>query len=388
MPRRAKPLSAQKVQTAKPRSSPYWDGDGLGLIVRKAPKADEPNPAFWLFQFTSPTTHRRREMGGGRARGKNAVGLAAARAWAAQQRRLVKDGVDPLAERVADAARKAAAAAAETAAAITFKDVSDRYLSAHEASWRNPKHRQQWRNTLRDYVRPTLGELSVSAIGTGEIMKIIEPLWQEKPETASRVRGRIETLLDYAAARGWRQGDNPARWRGHLANLLPPRSRVQKVEHHPALPWREVGGFMAKLREHGGTSARAAEFTILTAARSGEVRGARWGEIDLAHKVWTLPADRTKAGREHRVPLSDAAVSVLQGVAPLRSGPDAFVFPGGRENRPLSDVALSKAVKGAGGDGLTLHGFRSTFRDWAAEFDRLPARGGRSGARSRPGRQD
>ena len=201
-------------------------------------------------------------------------------------------------------------------------------------------------------------------------MKVIEPLWREKTETASRLRGRIESILHYAKVRGWREGENPARWRGHLDQLLPKRSKVQRVEHHKALPWREIGAFMAQLREHSGISARCLEFLILTAARSGEVRGARWDEINLPHAVWTVPAERMKAEREHRVPLSDEALAVLREMAQL--GPDGFVFPGLKDGSALSDVALAKAVDAAGGNGATVHGFRSTFRDWCAETTNYP----------------
>ncbi|MBO0736608.1 MAG: site-specific integrase, partial [Alphaproteobacteria bacterium] len=243
---------------------------------------------------------------------------------------------------------------------------------SHEASWRNPKHRQQWRNTLGYYVLPAIGELPVAAVDTGAVMKILEPLWRDKTETASRVRGRIESILDYAKARGWRDGENPARWRGHLDHLLPKRGKVQRVEHHDALPWRECGGFVQRVRQHDAMSARCLEFLILTTSRSGEARGARWSEIDLDDAVWTVPGERMKAGREHRVPLSDAALDVLRTMAALGSEPGELVFPGMKNGRPLSDVALAKAVVAAGGNGATVHGFRSTFRDWCAESTNHP----------------
>ncbi len=347
-------------------------GDGAGLYLKVA----SAEARSWQFRYRHRGTGKTVWLGLGAERD---VTLAEAREKARECRRLLGQGKDPLAER-----RAARAAQGD---ALTFSDVAERYIGAHEASWRNPKHRQQWRNTLRDYVAPVLGmkvndegHLTsgrlVNEIAVGDVMKIVEPLWQKKPETASRVRGRIESILDYATARGWRVGENPARWRGHLANLLPPRAKVQRVQHHAALPWREIGAFIAKLREQRGTSARAVEFAILTAARSGEVRGLRWAEIDAQHKTWTVPGERMKAAREHRVPLSDRAAEVLAEMQPLRrgdAGRDAdFVFPGGRPRKPLSDVALSKAVKAAGGAELTLHGFRSTFRDWAAEATAYP----------------
>jgi integrase len=305
-----------------------------------------------------------REMGLGPATGRTAVSLVAARARARELHQAVGEGRDPLAEREAEAAKAKADAAKVQAGAMTFGAVAGMYVDAHEASWRSPKHRQQWHNTLRDYVLPVIGDLPVESVDRGAVLKILEPLWREKTETASRVRGRIETILDYATARGWREGENPARWRGHLAHVLPKRSKAQRVEHHEALPWREVGAFMQRLRQNSGLNARCLEFLILTACRSGEVRGARWNEIDLAHALWTLPAERTKAGREHRVPLSEPAMAVLLEMAQL--GTDGFVFPGLKTAACLSDMALARAVRAAGGSS-TVHGFRSTFRDWCAE---------------------
>ena len=252
--------------------------------------------------------------------------------------------------------------------------MADAYIAAHEASWRNAKHRQQWRNTLDTYADPILGKLPVAQVEVGDVMRVLEPLWREKTETASRLRGRIESVLDYATARGWRSGENPARWRGHLDNLLPARSKVAKVEHHAALPWREIGAFMAALAEEEGVSALALRFAILTAARTGEVIGARWSEIDMQAAVWTVPADRMKAAREHRVPLSDAALDVLREVAKLRTEPEAdgFVFPGGKAGKPLSSMALLMLLRRMERGDLTAHGFRSTFRDWCAEATNYP----------------
>jgi integrase len=239
-------------------------------------------------------------------------------------------------------------------------------------------HRGQWRNTLRDYVLPVIGGVAVAAVDTSAVIKIIEPLWLHRTETASRVRGRIESILDYAKARGWREGENPARWRGHLDHLLPPQSKVQRVRHHRALPWREIGDFMERLRAAKSVSARCLEFAILAAARSGEARGARWSEIDLANKerletgrdvtvpLWVIPGDRMKAGKEHRVPLSRAALKVLEAMMPLRDDPAGLIFPGMKRGRPLMARSLTNACDAAGADG-TPHGFRSSFRDWCAE---------------------
>jgi integrase len=211
----------------------------------------------------------------------------------------------------------------------------------------------------------------VQAIDVGLVMKALEPIWNEKPETASRVRGRIESVLDWATARGYRQGENPARWRGHLENLLPKKSKVWRVEHHAALPYTEIGAFMAELREQDGTAARALEFAILTAARTGEVIGATWSEIDLEGHLWTIPAVRMKAGKEHRVPLSDAALAVLRAMGEVQTG--EFVFPGNRAKQPLSQMAMLMLLRRMGRDGLTVHGFRSAFSDWCAEQTAFPS---------------
>lgn len=248
------------------------------------------------------------------------------------------------------------------------------YIAANEAGWRNAKHRAQWVATLEAYAYPHMGDLPAGAVETAHVMAALEPIWREKPETASRLRGRIEAVLDYAKARGWREGENPARWRGHVANMLPARGKVAKVKHHAALPWREIGGFMATLRAGSGLAARALELAILTAARSGEVLNARWSEIDLEEAVWTVPAERMKAGREHRVPLSAPAVALLRELLPLRDAERGdWVFPGARPGRPLSNMALEMLLRRMKRSDLTAHGFRSTFRDWCAEqtaFDR------------------
>ncbi len=362
MPKRAVPLSAQKV--ARVASGRYFDGDGLSLLVRDADKA------WWVYRFTR--NGRTRDIGLGRARGPNAVSLSAARAKASELRAMVLAGRDPLAEREADEAKRQAEAQVAAAAQVSFRDVADRYIKAHETSWRNPKHRQQWSNTLRDYVFPAIGAMPISAIETGDITKIIEPLWATKPETASRIRGRIEVILDYGRVMGWRDGENPARWKGHLANILPARAKVQRVKHHAALPWEKIASTVIKLRASKGIAARAVEFAILTATRSNEVRGARWEEIDLNRATWTIPGSRMKAAREHRIPLSDRALEILQEMSALGAAPSGLVFPGQRAGSPLSDVALSKAAKAASGEDITVHGFRSTFRDWIAEATGYP----------------
>ena len=355
MPRKAGGLTAGTVQKAP--SGRYGDGAGLYLLVRSA------EAKFWLFRYS--VHGRMREMGLGPAAGPGKVLLADARVKARKLHDMVREGRDPLAER---AAAKAAAQADE-AKKRTFRDVTEAYIAANETGWRNSKHRQQWRNTLIAYAFPHFGDMPVNDLETQHVMEALEPIWQTKTETASRLRGRIEAVLDYAKARGWREGENPARWRGHIANLLPKRGKVARVEHHSALPYREIGAFMARLRARKGLAARALELTILTACRSGEVLAARWSEIDLEAGVWVIPGERMKAGREHRVALSPQAVALLRDVSRTES---AWVFPGERKGRPLSNMAMSMVLRRMGHDDLTVHGFRSTFRDWAAETTNHP----------------
>lgn len=363
MGRRATALTAAKVKAAKPGR--YGDGNGLYLLVRSS------EARFWVFRYTR--AGRMREMGLGRAGDDDAaVKLVDARIKAADLHKLVKSGIDPLDQREAEAAQAAADAQKAAIRAITFRTVAERYLNAHEKSWKNPKHRQQWRNTLDTYVHPHFGDIAVGDVSTEHVLAALEPIWRAKPETASRVRGRIESVLDYATARKWRSGENPARWRGHLSKLLAARGKVAPVEHHAALPWTEIGAFLPLLKAQAGVSARALHFLILTAARSGEVLGARWGEIDLTAKVWTVPGSRMKAGREHRVPLSPSAVAVLMEMAKLRTSDSsqAYVFPGAAKDRPLSIMAMTMVLRRMDRGDLTVHGFRSTFRDWAGEATR------------------
>lgn len=288
------------------------------------------------------------------------IGLAEARRLTAEYRRQRLAGVDPL------AARKAATAVRRTQAAkaITFKNCAAKYIAANRAGWRNAKHGAQWDATLATYAYPVIGDLSVAEVETGHVTRILETIWADKPETASRVRGRIEAVLDYAGTHRWREGENPARWRGHLENVLPKRSKVRRVEHHAALPWNEIGAFMADLEKEEGVGALSLRFVILTAARTGEVIGARWAEIDTQAAI---PRERMKAEREHRVPLPGRSLAVLRLAAGLRSTGDPFVFPGAKKGKPLSNMAMLAVLRRMGRGDLTSHGFRSTFRDWAAE---------------------
>ena len=330
----------------------YGDGGGLWLQVRDAEHRS------WLLRYK--VDGRERQLGLGPV---DLVSLAEAREAALAARKLVFQGVDPIEQRKATKLARRA----EAAAALTFQDVAARYIAAHEASWRNEKHRAQWVSTLTTYVYPQFGGRPVALVDTGMVMGVLDGLWQEKPETASRLRGRIESVLDYAKARGWRTDENPARWRGHLENLLPKRSKLARVEHHAAMRWADVGELMARLRLSETITAKALEFTILTAARTGETIGARWSEIDLDAKTWTIPGERMKAGAEHRVPLSDRAVEMLQTLLPFRTSPMSFVFPGAKGGTGLSQMALAMALRRLGYADITVHGFRSTFRDWTSE---------------------
>jgi integrase len=283
------------------------------------------------------------------------------------------DGIDPIEARSEHRSWKKL----EAARGMTFDACAAAYLDAHNDGWRNAKHREQWRNTLSSYAGPVFGSLPVQAVDLALVMKALEPIWKAKPETASRLRGRIEAVLDWATVRGYRKGENPARWRGHLDKLLPARAKIQKVEHHPALPYGEIGDFMVSLRSQEGIAARALEFLILTAARTGEIIGARWDEVDLNEKIWIVPGARMKASREHRVPLSGPALAIVKQMNGIRESD--FVFPGGKKGKPLSNMAMLAVLKRMGRDDLTAHGFRSTFRDWAGRADNLPARSGRDG---------
>jgi len=306
----------------------------------------------------------RREMGLGAFPG---VPLAEAREAARRARDLVRQGVDPIEQQ--KAARDALRAA--TARSINFRDAAERFVEAHRAGWKNAKHADQWTNTLVAYAYPTIGALSVDAIELPHVLAVLEPIWTTKPETASRLRGRIEQVLDWSTARGHRQGLNPARWRGHLDHLLPARSKVARVQHHAALPIDDVPEFMGRLRAMPGMGARALEFAILTAARSGEVRGATWGETDLQTGTWSVPAERMKAARPHRVPLSADAAALLRALPGADTAqPDDLLFPG-RQGQ-LSDMSLTACVRRLKVDAVP-HGIaRSSFRDWAAERTSFP----------------
>lgn len=334
----------------------YADGGGLYLQISRS------GTKSWIFRFAMEG--REREMGLGPV---HTIGLSDARLLAAEARKLKLRGEDPIEARRAERQAKKL----DDARAMTFKQAAAAYIKANKAGWKNAKHAAQWEATLAAYADPIFGALPVAAVDTGLVMKALEAIWTEKPETASRLRGRVESVLDWATARGYRKGENPARWRGHLEKLLPARSKVKAVEHHAALPYRELPKFMAALRGQAGVGARALEFAILTAARTGEVIGATWDEIDLDAETWTVPKERMKAKREHRVFLSDSALAVLK---PLKEAARSnYVFPGGKDGKPLSNMAMLTTLKRMKRDDLTAHGFRSTFRDWAAETTNYPS---------------
>jgi integrase len=368
MGRQLHKLSPAAIRNAK-RPGLYGDGAGLWLDVHERTDVSGKKLApgkSWIFRFM--LNGRARSMGLGAL---HTVSLAEARDRARAARQKLLDGVDPLDQR--EAAR--AAAALEAAKAITFKTAAEQFIEAHKAGWKNAKHAEQWPATLETYAYPIIGALPVQAIDTGLVLKVLEPIWTTKPETANRVRGRIENVLDWARVRGYRTGDNPARWKGHLDQTLPAKAKVRQAKHHAALPYAQIGDFVPALRAQNGTAARAMEFTILTAARTGEVIGARWNEIDLDEKLWVVPAERMKAGREHRVPLAPRAVEILKSLRPAKGEPkaDAFVFGGDKPGMALSNMAMLALLKRMGRGDLTVHGFRSTFRDWAAERTSYPS---------------
>jgi integrase len=347
-------LSTFKVEKAK-RPGMYADGGGLYLRVA------EGGSKQWIFRYTS--NGRLRDMGIGPC---HTLTLAEAREQATEARKLRLKGIDPIAHKRA----QQGAAAAAAAKAMTFRQCAAGFIRDNEAKWTNAKHRHAWESTLVKYVYPTLGELPVGLIDTPLVLKVLKPLWARIPETASRVRGRIESVLGWATVHHYRFGDNPARWQNHLEQALPARSDLAKVEHHAALPYTQAPAFMAKLRQDSSVIARCLEFITLTAARHSEATGALWSEIDLEARTWTIPAARMKADKEHKVPLSDAAVAILKDMRAIRQSDR--VFPGNKQGRPLGHTALLVHAKRASGTDMTTHGLRSTFRDWAAERTSFP----------------
>ena len=335
-------LTARKIETTKPGK--YSDGGNLYLIVSPT------GARKWVLRFT--WRGKAREMGLGTPA---TVSLADARERAANARRMIGQGLDPINERK------------RTGGVPTFGEMADQVREALSVGFRNEKHRAQWKATLATYAAP-LSDKPIDAILTDDVLAVLKPIWTTKSVTASRVRGRIEKVLDAAKAKGYRQGENPARWRGHLDHLLPKQSKLTR-SHHAAMPYEHVAAFIGRLRESDSLAAQALELTILTAARSGEILGMGWSEVDLDKKIWTVPANRMKAGREHRVPLSERAVAILRQLADIKTGD--FVYPGQRKNRRLSNMAIFMMLRRMKAN-VTVHGFRSSFRDWAGNETSYP----------------
>ncbi len=370
MARTINKLTAKEVEK-KTKPGLYGDGGGLTLQITKA------GVKSWLYRYMIKGKAYGRGLGPA-----HTITLADARQKAAEARKLVIEGINPL-----EAKRQRQLDAEMVKARLmTFDQCASAYIEAHRASWRNVKHADQWTNTIATYVSPLIGPMPVEQIDTAMVVKVLtqpddkgQQFWQVKNETATRVRGRIESILGWATTSGFRSGENPARWKGHLENLLATISRAQRIKNHPSLAWERMGAFVHDLRQRDGVAARAVEFAILTASRSGEVRGACWSEIDLAAKVWTIPASRMKAKREHEVPLSTEAVALLKRLT--KSDATGLIFTG-TKGQALSDMSLTAVIRRMNsearnwtdkdGNTITMHGFRSTFRMWAAESTNYP----------------
>ena len=348
-----KPLNALELPMLPAGKHPVGEVAGLYLQVK------ESGCRGWVLR--TMVGGRRREIGLG---GYPTVKLADARQAARNAINDIKQGIDPIAKR----ARAKAELIASRVLDLTFDEAAKKYIEAKSGEWKNAKHGAQWVSTLETYASPTMGKIIVRDITLTHVMQVLEPIWTTKTETATRLRGRIESVLNWATVRGYRQGENPARWKGHLSELLKTPSKIAKTKHHAAIAWRDLGAFMANLRKQEGMGARALEFAILTAARSGEVRGMKWDEVNFDDNIWTVPADRMKAGREHRVPLSDVAIKLLNNLP--RIDESALVFPAPRGGQ-LSDMTLTSVMRRMKVDAVP-HGFRSTFRDWAAEVTAYP----------------
>ena len=348
MARTSNKLTALKVKNL---SEPGLYSDGNGLYVQVGP-----NSKSWVFRFM--LNKRPRMMGLGSV---SLVSLAEARDEALAARKMVRAGIDPIVHRKSKECRSENP---------DFSDAAEQYIDQQKAGWRNAKHVSQWTNTLTTYAYPVIGDIKTDEVTTEHVLYILQPIWQTKPETAGRIRGRIERILDWAKTRGYREGENPARWRGHLEHNLPPLSRIKRVSHHRAIPWQELSAFMAELHSHTELAAQALLLTILTATRTSEVRLARWGEFDFYADIplWTIPAERMKAGREHRIPLSSQTQAFLNSLPRFSSG---YLFEG-RKDKPLSENAMLAVLKRMNRQGITVHGFRSSFRDWCAEQTAFP----------------
>ncbi|MFC0409758.1 tyrosine-type recombinase/integrase [Roseomonas elaeocarpi] len=361
-----------KALAAGSRTARFNDGDGLYLRVRAPGRAD------WVLRYRVAT--KLRDMGLGPY---PEVPLARARELAADARRQRRGGYDPI------DARKAAKQAKAAVHEPTFREVAKIYIANHSPSWRNSKHAAQWKSTLEAYAYPFFGDRRVSKVDREIVLEALRAIWTAKPETANRLRGRIEAILNLASARGWWSGANPADWK-HLQQDLPSPRRVKERQHQTSLPYSRITAFLQELRKRRGLAAQALQLTILTAARTQEITGARWGEIDFDEAVWTLPAARMKAGKSHQVPLSAAAIAVLRPLKPAAATPEDFVFPGAKAGKSLSNMAMLELVRGMNEEGksatkntrprwcdaeglaITVHGFRATFRVWVGEQTQFP----------------
>ena len=355
MARKMNRLTATGV-TKEDKPGYYCDGGGLYLQVSKS------GSKSWIMRYT--IAGKPVEMGLG---SYPTFTLAEARKRATAQRKLLTDGINPLETKRSDLLARRLA----DANVITFDKAAKAFIDANSPAWRNAKHSDQWRNTLTTYASPVIGKLPVPKIETSHIMRILSPIWTTKTETATRVRGRIEKVLDWAKVQGYRTGDNPAQWRGHLSEALPKPSKVATEDHHAALPWSEIGAFMVALKAMQGAGARAMEIIILTATRTSEVLNAKWSEIDLDAKLWTIPKERMKSFKEHRVPLSDAVIALLTVIKAASTG-NGYIFPGKKKDTALSNMACLATLKRMERTDITVHGFRSTFRDWVSETTAYP----------------
>jgi integrase len=343
-------LTALAVAKLRRERKPGLRSDGGGLCVQ--------NGSSWVFRYWRDREDHWMGLGS-----LIDVTLAEARAEAQEQRKVLRNGMDPIeARKVARAAQKVAT--------VTFRQEAEAYIESHAAGWRGGKSADQWRASLRDHAYPVFGDRPIADIETADVLRALTPIWTTRAVTAGRVRGRVEAILDAAKAHGLRTGENPSRWKGHLENLLPGVKKVARVEHHAAMDYREIAALMAELRRMEGIASKALQFTILTAARSGEVFGARWDEFDLTERTWTIPPSRMKAGQEHRVPLSDAAMAIIESMASIRMSD--FIFPGRRQGKPLSHDAMVTALRALRPGGLTVHGFRACFKTWCSEATNTP----------------
>ncbi len=355
MPRAIKRLTAMGVQKI---TRPGYHADGAGLYLQVTASGAK----SWIYRYRRQGKLHDKGLGSSLA-----LSLADAREAAARCRRMLVDGIDP----IQAMKEQRQAERLEQARSKTFRQCALEYIAQIKVQWKNEKHADQWINTLEVYACSVFGDVPVQDVETSLVYKALEPIWQTKNETASRVRGRIEKVLDWARVADLRTGENPARWKGHLDAMLAKPSQVQKVINHPALPFIQMGGFMKALRQHEGLAAKALELTILTAARTGEIIGAKWDEFDLEARVWIIPAERMKMGKEHRVPLCSRAIELLNAMKATRTSD--YVFPGEKEHRPLSNMAMAEVLKRMKRTNITVHGFRSTFRDWAAETTNFPS---------------